>query len=70
MVHGMQERFVDVHSLVREWEELENCKEECEVKGGMRRGGRRVSKKMSELLGRFGEGDGGQLSEEGNQELP
>ena len=37
MVHGVHERFVDVHSLVREWEKLENCKEEWEVKEGMRR---------------------------------
>ena len=51
MVNGVHERFVDVHSLVREWEELENCKEEWEVNEGRRRGGRRVSKRMSELQG-------------------
>ena len=36
-------------------DEAKRCKEEWEVKKGRRRGGRRISKRMSELLGRFGE---------------
>ena len=55
MVHGVHERFRDVRAMVKEWEWVENCKEEWEVKEGRRRGGRRISKRMSELLGRFGE---------------
>lgn len=57
IVHGVHERFVDVQAMVKEWEDVESCKEEWEVKEGRRRGGRRVSKRMSELLGRFGEVD-------------
>ena len=64
MVNGKEERFRDVHALVREWEELESCKEEWEVQGGVRRGGRKVSKRMSELLGRFGEWGRGLISDE------
>ena len=55
MVHGVHERFRDVRAMVKEWELVENCKEEWEVKEGRRRGGRRISKRMSELLGIFGD---------------
>ena len=55
---GIVERFCDVGTLVTEWERMENDPKEWEVLEGIRRGGRRVSKRMVELLGMFeGEGD-------------
>ena len=51
------ERFCDVGTLIKEWEEMEHDQKEWEVVEGIRRGGRRVSKRMGELLGRF-EGGG------------
>ena len=54
---GLMERFCDVGTLIEEWEEMEKDQKEWEVVEGIRRGGRRVSKRMGELLGRF-EGGG------------
>ena len=50
---GIVERFCDVGTLVTEWERMENDPKEWEVLEGIRRGGRRVSKRMVELLGKF-----------------
>ena len=52
------ERFRDVGEMVKEWEEMEGDIQEWEVVGGVRRGGRRVSKRISELLEIFNP-DGG-----------
>ena len=39
--------------MIRIWENLENDESEWRVEGGLRRGGRRVSRRISELLGKF-----------------
>ena len=68
MVNGRLEMFCDIKSLICEWEHLEGDKEEWEAKEGWRRGGRRVSRRVSELLEKF-EGGGGQRCEENRSEI-
>ena len=63
------ERFRDVSEMVKEWEELESDPQEWEVVGGMRRGGRRVSKRISELLDIFDPEGGARKSMESNLEI-
>ena len=62
IVNGKLEMFCDVKSLICEWEYLEGNAMEWEEKEGRRRGGRRVSRRVSELLEKF-EGGGGQEHE-------
>ena len=48
------EKFnTDMGKLITMWDRMENDEEEWKVEEGVRRGGRRVSKRMSELLDKF-----------------
>ena len=58
LVEGLVERFQSAEALLPEWDKLEGNESEWEEVGGMRRGGRKVSRRMSELLGRFEMGRG------------
>ena len=40
--------------MIKQWEQLEKDDSELKVEEGVRRGGRKLSKRMSELLGIFG----------------
>ena len=40
--------------MIKQWEQLEKDDSEWKVEEGVRRGGRKLSKRMSELLGIFG----------------
>ena len=55
MVDGKLERFKDIGSMITQWEELEDNDKEWVVEEGVRRGGRKISRRMSELIGIFGE---------------
>ena len=59
----MMERFHNIETVIPEWEEIEGDEKEWEEVGGIRRGGRRVSKRMSELLDRFEKGRGEEENE-------
>ena len=63
LVCGMIERFHNIETVIPEWEEIEGDEREWEEVGGIRRGGRRVSKRMSELLDRFEKGRGEEENE-------
>ena len=63
------ERFRDVDDMIQEWEEMEGDIQEWEVVGGMRRGGRRVSKRISELLDIFDPEGGARKSIASNLEV-
>jgi hypothetical protein len=54
MVDGEEERFCDIGQMIKQWEKVENDDSEWKVEEGVRRGGRKLSKRMSELLGIFG----------------
>ena len=62
-VGGNAERFCDIGTMVSQWEEMEVKVLEWKVLEGVRRGGRKVSRRISELLGKF-EGGGGQKKKE------
>ena len=47
--------------MVTRWERLEQDDSEWKVEEGIRRGGRKLSRRMSELLGIFGEGEKGSM---------
>ena len=64
MVYGKVERFGDVREMVGLWESLEQEEEEWQHKEGRRRGGKRVSKRISELLLSFQEGRDEQTEEQ------
>ena len=54
MIGGRGEAFdTDTAKMIRIWENLENDESEWKVEGGLRRGGRRVSRRISELLEKF-----------------
>ena len=53
MVNGRMEQFKDVRSMVEEWNGLERDDMEWLPMEGVRRGGRRVSRRISELLQNF-----------------
>jgi hypothetical protein len=55
MVDGKLERLKDIGSMITQWEELEDNDKEWVVEEGVRRGGRKISRRMSELIGIFGE---------------
>ena len=58
MVHGSKEVFRDVGAMVKTWEEMEEDISEWRQEGGVRRGGRRISRRISELLRSFEEKEG------------
>ena len=58
LVGGIIERFHSIETVIPKWEEIEKDEKEWEECGGIRRGGRKVSKRMSELLDRFEKGMG------------
>ena len=43
MVHGKEGRFSDIREMIIQWERIEQDDNEWMVKGGMRRGGRKLS---------------------------
>ena len=53
MVYGRQERFGEVKEMVGLWEGMENDDDEWLPKEGRRRGGRRISRRISELIENF-----------------
>ena len=57
VVDGRVERFGDISVMVTKWERLEQDDNEWKAEEGMRRGNRKLSRRMSELLGIFGEGE-------------
>ena len=57
MVDGKVERFSDIGEMITQCERIEQDDNEWTVEEGMRMGGRKLSKRMSELLGIFGEGE-------------
>ena len=57
MVEGKEERYCEIGQMITQWERLENDDSEWMVEEGLRRGGRKLSKRISELLGIFGEGE-------------
>ena len=58
MVNGKLEQFRDVRSMVEEWNGLETDDLEWLPIEGVRRGGRRMSRRISELLQNFQGGRG------------
>ena len=60
LVGGIIERFHSIETVIPKWEEMEKDEKEWEEVGGRRRGGRKVSKRMSELLDRFEKGGRGE----------
>eukprot|EP00090_Calanus_glacialis_P030632 TRINITY_DN49602_c0_g1_i1.p1 TRINITY_DN49602_c0_g1~~TRINITY_DN49602_c0_g1_i1.p1 ORF type:complete len:204 (-),score=39.33 TRINITY_DN49602_c0_g1_i1:50-586(-) len=57
-INGTEEWFMDVNSMVGRWEEMDQDEGEWQPKEGRRRGGRKISRRMSELILGFEEGDG------------
>ena len=47
-----------MEEMIARWELMENSKYEWKVEGGMRRGGRKFSRRISELLGNFDQKEG------------
>ena len=60
MVFGVEERFRDVKTMVEEWDSIENDESEWLPVEGVRRGGRKLSRRISELMRSFQEGGGGE----------
>ena len=56
VVGGRVEMFGDIGKMVGQWEMLEEDDKEWKVEEGIRRGGRRLRRRISELLRVFGEG--------------
>ena len=52
------ERFCDIGNMICQWKEMEGKVLEGGMEEGGRREGRKVSRRISELIGRFGEGGG------------
>jgi hypothetical protein len=61
VVDGRVERFGDISVMVTKWERLEQDDNEWKAEEGMRRGNRKLSRRMSELLGIFGDGEKGSM---------
>jgi hypothetical protein len=57
VVAGRVERFGDIGMMVTKWERMDQDDNEWKAEEGMRRGNRKLSRRMSELLGIFGEGE-------------
>ena len=47
------ETFSDIGGMIARWEMMENSENEWKVEEGVRRGGRKLSRRISELLGNF-----------------
>ena len=58
MVNGMKEGFKDVRSMVGVWEDMDGDEGEWLQVGERRRGGRRISRRISELIMNFQEEGG------------
>ena len=58
LVGGRVERFGDIAKMIIQWEMLEDDDKEWKVEEGIRRGGRRLSRRISELLGGVWRGRG------------
>ena len=61
IVNGTEEWFRDVNSMVGRWEAMERDEGEWLPKNGRRRGGKRISRRMSELILGF---EGGEADSE------
>jgi hypothetical protein len=57
-INGTKEWFMDVNSMVGRWEEMDQDEGEWLPKDGRRRGGRKLSRRMSELILGFEESGG------------
>ena len=57
------EAFSDMGEMIARWELMESSEYEWKVEGGMRRGGRKLSRRISELLGNFEEKEGDRILE-------
>ena len=55
MVGGKLERFRDIGNMITTWDVLEQDDKEWMVEEGVRRGGRKISRRMSKLIGIFGD---------------
>ena len=51
LVGGRVERFGDIAKMINKWELIEEDDKEWKVEEGIRRGGRRISRRKSALLG-------------------
>ena len=53
---GLEEEdfSTNIDDLIQTWDRMEEDVDEWKVEGGVRRGGRKVSRRMSELISRFG----------------
>ena len=51
VVGGRVERFGDIGKMIGQWEMLEEDDKEWKVEEGIRRGGRRLSRTISDFLG-------------------
>ena len=69
MVCGVIEQFRDVKSMVGEWEDIENDVKEWLPVEGRRRGGRRLSRRISELLRSFQEEQGDVMDRQSDEDL-
>jgi hypothetical protein len=61
LVNSRVERFGDISVMVTKWERLEQDDNEWKAEEGMRRGNRKFSMRMTELLGIFGDGEKGSM---------
>ena len=59
MINGNKEWFRDVSSMVGRWEEMEKDETEWLPGDGKRRGGKRISRKITELINEFQDREGG-----------
>ena len=69
MVGGKLERFRDIGNMITTWDVLEQDDKEGMVEEGVRRGGRKLSRRMSELIGIFGEEKDRVVGQTGDVEL-
>ena len=59
MVYGEEENFKDVRTMIDEWNNMEHNEMEWLPVEGVRRGGRKMSRRISDLMRSFQEGGGG-----------
>ena len=58
--------LTNIETMIAKWEAMENDANEWKVEDGVRRGGGKLSKRISELLGRY-EGERETLEEGGRE---
>ena len=58
MINGSKEWFRDVSSMVGRWEEMDKDETEWLPGDGRRRGGKRISRKINELINEFQDMEG------------